>query len=76
MITFEPDEVEKRVRVTILNDTVYEPGEEFQGIITPVLGDVDIGGGEATVAIVEDDGEPLLMVDVQWNPSFFWVFHL
>ncbi len=64
------------MRVTILNDTVYEPGEGFQGIITPVSGDVDIGEGEATVAIVEDDGEPLLMIAVQWNPSFFFVFHL
>ena len=58
-VTFAPGELSKTVALSVIGDTVIEPNETFQVVLTAAIG-AAIGTGTATVTILNDDSPPTI----------------
>ena len=55
-VTFQPNEIQKSVGITIVNDQRIEEGESFKVVLTAVSSQVIVGSiNEHTIQIVDDD---------------------
>ena len=61
-LQFTPDDGDREVSVTIINDDIVENAERFAGVLTTIDRAVILGPGRASVEITEDpnDGKPSL----------------
>ena len=57
VLTFNPLETSKTITIPIINDTTLEPRENFSVVLSNPTNnaDIDPGGGETTVNILDDD---------------------
>ena len=62
-LQFTPDDMVEDVRVTIMDDDIFEYAERFTGVLLTIDRAVILSTDRANVEITDNDGEPLLFLE-------------